>query len=374
MLASHAVADQVEVTGKAKIVDGNIDKAREDAISQAMNYASLKAGVNFSSDQQITQGKLTHDSFNMKRMGAANDVQLVSESIDDDIMTVILRMDVVEQEANEQCSSQTLKAAIMLPKSRIKDRSQLSYGQLNNFEEDFSLKLGEFLNTHSKYSFARIYADEKLDNKNRLVNYRGNLLPSWLSEITDSHYVLQPEILDISLADYKSSMFGLINYTPERQIRFKLSLYHGISGEVVWSQTFESSAPWEFEKNQAVATNTAQFWQSSYGFKILNLFEKSVFELDSQLSCRPLLGQIIARQGDRIIINLGRNNGVKLGDKFQIILQRNIPDRINMMRAVASKTRANVVIDQVTESTATAIVTGVDSADNIQINDIAIKN
>ena len=44
------------------------------------------------------------------------------------------------------------------------------------------------------------------------------------------------------------------------------------------------------------------------------------------------------------------------------------------MRAIATKSRANVVIEQVTEDSSTAIFDGIDSAYNIQVNDIAIKN
>ncbi|QBF81774.1 flagellar biosynthesis protein FlgT [Shewanella maritima] len=373
LLSNPAMAEQVEVTGKATIVNGNIEKAREDAISQALNYASLKAGVNFSSNQQIDQGKLTLDSFQIQRIGAANDVQLVSEIISDDKISVVLRMEVVEQQRAEQCVSQGLKATIMLPKALIKNKRDLAYGQLAYLQRDFSIQFGDALNAYSQYSVANVHADELLDHTNKLTNYRGNVLPSWLSEATDSHYVLQPEITDISVEDYETSLFGLVEHYPERYIKFKLNLYHGISGELVWSDSFESSSTWEFDKSQAVSTSSARFWQSSYGLKLNELFERSLIELDNQLNCRPLLGQIVARQGDRVVLNLGRNNGVKMGDKFQIVLQRNIPDRINTMRAVASKTRANVTIDQVTENTATAIISGIESANNIQINDIAIK-
>jgi hypothetical protein len=167
---------------------------------------------------------------------------------------------------------------------------------------------------------------------------------------------------------------GFVEDDPLRQFIVKLTLYHGISGEVVWSESFATSAPWEFEKQETVSPANQRFWRSSYGQAISDILQQSVMSLDKQLNCRPLLGQIVARQGDRIIINLGRKNGVKMGDKFQIVLQKNIPDRFNSMRAIATKSRANVVIEQVTEDSATAIIDGIDSADNIQLNDIAIKN
>ncbi|ABI71006.1 flagellar assembly protein FlgT [Shewanella frigidimarina] len=368
------LAEQIEVTGKAKIVNGDIDKAREDAISQALNYASLKAGVNFSSEQQVNQGRLTQDTFQIQRMGSANNVELMSEMISQHTITVVLQLELSEQEPNAQCKSQSLKAAIMLPQAYLQEREQLRYGQLAHFEERITEQLGKAINAQSRYSFARLHADEKIDNTNQLVNFKGYRIPSWLGEITDSQYLLQPEIIDISTEPAQSSYMGFVEDDPLRQFIFKLTLYHGISGEVVWSESFATSAPWEFERQEIVSPANQRFWRSSYGQAISDILQQSVMSLDKQLNCRPLLGQIVARQGDRIIINLGRKNGVKMGDKFQIVLQKNIPDRFNSMRAIATKSRANVVIEQVTENSSTAIFDGIDSADNIQVNDIAIKN
>ncbi|MEZ9141877.1 FlgT C-terminal domain-containing protein [Shewanella sp. 10N.286.52.E4] len=103
------------------------------------------------------------------------------------------------------------------------------------------------------------------------------------------------------------------------------------------------------------------------------LFQQSTQDIDNLLNCRPLLGQIVAKQGNRIIINLGRKNNVKMGDNFQIVLQQNIPDRVNLMRAVATKNRATVTIEQVSEESATAVLEGIGSTGNIQVQDIVIK-
>jgi hypothetical protein len=204
-VTSSVLAEQIEVTGKAKIVNGDIDKAREDAISQALNYASLKAGVNFSSEQQVNQGRLTQDTFQIQRMGSANNVELMSEMISQHTITVVLQLELSEQEPNAQCKSQSLKAAIMLPQAYLQEREQLRYGQLAHFEERITEQLGKAINAQSRYSFARLHADEKIDNTNQLVNFKGYRIPSWLGEITDSQYLLQPEIIDISTEPAQSS-------------------------------------------------------------------------------------------------------------------------------------------------------------------------
>jgi hypothetical protein len=373
LIITDADATPIQVTGQARIVAHDMDKAREDAISQALNYASLKSGVNFNSEQRIEQGLLTQDSFSIQSMGIAENIELISESVNNDILTVVLSLDLADQETSAQCQRQTLKAAVMLPQALLADRSQLRYGQLAKFEQAVTQELGKVINSQSSTSFVHIHADEKLDQANTLNNFKGYRIPTWLGQITDSQYLLQPEILDISTEEGSSSYFGFVEESAIRQFSFKLTLYHGISGEVVWSKTYSDVAPWEFERQEIVSPNSQRFWGSAYGEKIIQQFKQSSVDLDQELSCRPLLGQIIARQGARIIINLGRRNGVKTGDKFQIILQQNIPDRMNNMRSIASKSETTVTIDQVSEDTATAPLMGIGSIDNIQLQDIALS-
>ncbi|MGZ9898941.1 flagellar assembly protein FlgT [Shewanella gaetbuli] len=373
LLPFHTNAEQIEVTGSAKIVNNNIDKAREQAINQALNYASLRSGVSFNSQQQISQGSLTQDTFSMQRMGSASNIELVSELVSGNSITVVLSLYIDDASQVEQCQQSALKAAILLPQADIRHPVQLNYGHLNNFPEALTLRMGEILNNQSQTSFAKVHANERLYNKNDLVNFKGYRIPSWLGELTDTQYILKTDILDMSTEPYTSSFLGLVEHTPLRQFTFKLQLYHGISGEVVWSETLSTNAEWDFKRQETVMPNSQRFWSSAYGQAIYAQLQQSIISMDDALNCRPVLGQIVAKQGDRIIINLGRNNGIKLGDKLQIVLQKNIPDRLNNMRALVTENTTKVSVDQVSEDTATAVIENIDSAENIQIQDIAIK-
>ena len=177
-VSGDAVAERVEVSGKAKIIDGNIDKAREAAIDQTLNYASLKAGVNFNSQQSINQGNLTQNSFNIQRIGEASNIELVSEIISQSDITVLLRLNLQSKQQAQQCHSQQLKAAIMIPQTSMRDRSQLRYGQLANFEQALSQQYGNVINSLSDYSFVHMHENEKLDHSNELINFKGNRIPS----------------------------------------------------------------------------------------------------------------------------------------------------------------------------------------------------
>lgn len=372
LLSLPTLAEWMEASGEATIINGNTAQAREEAINQAVSYATLSTGIQISSEQQTSNGNLTQNNFAINRNAQAISIQLVSERIQGNKIYVSLRLD-LNDDPTQQCPNGQLKAAILIPQAQIKDRTQLRYGQLSGFEEVISEKLGSVIEDYSSTGFSHTHAEELLDIKQDLVDIRGYRLPSWLSEITDSQYILQPQIMDISMEPVQATFLGFWDEAPLRQFQFKLSLYHGISGEEVWSKSYSTSAPWEFEEQAIIAPNTDRFWRSSYGKNITKLMQQATHDLDSTLNCRPLLGQVVSRQADRIILNLGRKHGIRVGDKFQVVLQQNLPDRLNEMRAVATKSRATVKIEQVSEESSTAVLLDQNAAYNVQINDIALK-
>ncbi|MGE6315335.1 flagellar assembly protein FlgT [Shewanella baltica] len=372
LLSLPTRAEWMEASGEATIINGNTAQAREEAINQAVSYATLSTGIQISSEQQTSNGNLTQNNFAINRNAQAISIQLVSERIQGNKIYVSLRLD-LNDDPTQQCPNGQLKAAILIPQAQIKDRTQLRYGQLSGFEEVISEKLGSVIEDYSSTGFSHTHAKELLDIKQDLVDISGYRLPSWLSEITDSQYVLQPQIMDISMEPVQATFLGFWDEAPLRQFQFKLSLYHGISGEEVWSKSYSTSAPWEFEEQAIIAPNTDRFWRSSYGKNITKLMQRATHDLDSTLNCRPLLGQVVSRQADRIILNLGRKHGIRVGDKFQVVLQQNLPDRLNEMRAVATKSRATVKIEQVSEESSTAVLLDQNAAYNVQINDIALK-
>lgn len=372
LLSLPTRAEWIEASGEATIINGNTAQAREEAINQAVSYATLSTGIQISSEQQTSNGNLTQNNFAINRNAQAISIQLVSERIQGNKIYVSLRLD-LNDDPTQQCPNGQLKAAILIPQAQIKDRTQLRYGQLSGFEEVISEKLGSVIEDYSSTGFSHTHAKELLDIKQDLVDIRGYRLPSWLSEITDSQYILQPQIMDISMEPVQATFLGFWDEAPLRQFQFKLSLYHGISGEEVWSKSYSTSAPWEFEEQAIIAPNTDRFWRSSYGKNITKLMQQATHDLDSTLNCRPLLGQVVSRQADRIILNLGRKHGIRVGDKFQVVLQQNLPDRLNEMRAVATKSRATVKIEQVSEESSTAVLVDQNAAYNVQINDIALK-
>ncbi|MGL4475479.1 MAG: flagellar assembly protein T N-terminal domain-containing protein [Shewanella sp.] len=364
----------VNATGQASIQNDNIDAARQEAIKQAITYAGLSQGFTMQSQTTVDQGHIINNQWNMAQQLQTQSMKMISELIIGDELQVNIAL-LVQDEAvyEEQCTPASLTAAILVPQATIKDRSQLNYGQLVNFETELANRLAKQMEAYSHKSFAQLHSSDRLDIDTSLGQTRGYRLPDWLGKTTDSQYILQLNIEDMSLLPATESMFGLMANDPLRHFAVAFSLIHSISGEVIWQKLFSHQAAWPFEKQQQVLPNSLVFWKSRYGQGIDALLIDAIKDLDNELVCRPTLGQIVAMEGNRLVINLGRRHGMNLQDTVEIILKRDITDRLSGMRSLATPSQLTFRLDQVSELSASGVFEEALGTGGIQVQDVVVK-
>ncbi|MGS0729619.1 flagellar assembly protein T N-terminal domain-containing protein, partial [Shewanella sp. 0m-11] len=90
-----AQAKWITASGQAKITDNNVTQARENAIHQAVSYATLQSGARFSSQQTVSNGQLINDTFAMAHQAQSQNVELISERIENNEITVNVRIDII---------------------------------------------------------------------------------------------------------------------------------------------------------------------------------------------------------------------------------------------------------------------------------------
>ena len=71
LLSLPTRAEWIEASGEATIINGNTAQAREEAINQAVSYATLSTGIQISSEQQTSNGNLTQNNFAINRNAQA---------------------------------------------------------------------------------------------------------------------------------------------------------------------------------------------------------------------------------------------------------------------------------------------------------------
>ena len=368
------VAQWYETQGHA-IINGTNKHAKTKAIENALKKALLVAGASVSSVQQVVNGLLTQDEISIRASGEVNSFELIDETYSDKMVTVTIRADIFPKE--RQCFSADYRKSLLITKSHIKVREQANIGGIYQLDKVLVKKLA------TKINHDGLYLDTKLvlKNSSEFSRYNHSLQAEKLKDITmsfadisDSQYVLFSEIDDISFAGTENNSWQFWQKDIyDRHFNFSIYIYNGSNGELIFSKTYQNSAPWNFNKRTQVDVNSNTFWQSEYGNIISHTLNTAVNDIDDSMMCQPTRGKIVKVSGNQVMINLGKRHGVKEGDEFSLLHTKNFITDLGKSYAGFNVSPFTVKIIQVSEESATAITEKGEILDNIQLQDLAVR-
>jgi hypothetical protein len=238
-------------------------------------------------------------------------------------------------------------------------------------------KLSNQLN--EKSAFTRI--GSILDNKTEFSRLNDSLakveiaqLTRTLSENTDSQYIMFSEISNISLHDQATNSLSFWQQgVYPRSFSINFYLYNGLNGELVWQESYQNNAPWTFNKRIKVDVFGTAFWSSEYGSMINNIIDKVIKDIDENIMCEPSRGKIIQVNGNQVVINLGRDHGLKIGDEFSLLHLTQFNSNAGKSYSGFNVSPYKVKITKLTRQTATAATPNGELFGNIQIDDLAVR-
>ncbi len=370
-----ASAQWYETQGHARTDTHNLEVARTKAMENALKKALLVAGADVSSVQRVVNGLLTQDKIDIRATGSVNAVEIVNETHSDNLISVTIRADIFPQE--KQCFAVNFKKSVLLTKSKVKHRQQANIGQIYAIDKAVINRLSKQLSKQSNYT-SNINAVNNTTEFSRLNN---NLDHDKITELartlgysTNSQYVIFSEINDISFEEQRTNSWKIWQQgVYPRNFALDIYLYNGISGELHWHQQYQDTKPWTFSKRKAVDVNGTAFWQSEYGAMIDKLLNQVVSDIDETIMCEPSRGKILRVDGNQIIFNLGRNNGVKVGDEFTLLRLKHFTDNTGSLYTGYTVSPHKVKVTQLTRETAVAASADNSLFNNIQIEDLVVR-
>lgn len=370
-------AEWFEVSGESVIIDNDVDIARELAVRNALKQALLYAGASVSSIQAFNGGKILSDSFQVRMDGEIRDLRLKSETIKGGKITVNVLTDIVAD--RNKCLSAGYQKSISLVRIKIAHRDQASYGAIYNINESFSKLLYQGLRNNSHTFDAREFINKNIAFNGSYLPQRGNLTPQEIKQISkaaDSQYVILGTITDLSTL--KPKVIGIAkilkNDLPERNFRLTMQVYDGFNGGLLFEKSYSQMTTWEFAKHRAVDTDALKFWRSEYGQSLEVIIDDILFDLDASLQCKSVEARVIAVDGNEIDINIGRNNGLKVGDTFMIKHSSSYVDQFGISRKREIKSNSKVEVMQVYDKQAHLLTVNRQPTANVQIDDLVILN
>jgi len=98
-----------------------------------------------------------------------------------------------------------------------------------------------------------------------------------------------------------------------------------------------------------------------------------MLDLESELSCKISLPEVVAKFGNTITIDLGRVHGVKQGDRLKLWHTSSFIDQNGLPRNKVTESEITLTVSRVYESEAELSVDQDDLASSIQIGDVMHK-
>ena len=364
-----------ETQGHARTDKTSVELARTKAMENALKKALLVAGASVSSVQQVVNGLLTQDKISIRASGSVNSIELVDEIHSDDLITVTIRADIFPQE--KKCFAVNFKKSILLTRSHLLHREQANIGEIYLIDKAIMQRLNDKLAKRSAFTRTSNILNNKTQFSrlnNSLANDEIAQLTRSLSESTDSQYVMFSEISNISFNDQATNswLFWQQGVYP-RNFGINFYLYNGLNGELVWQDSYQNTAPWTFTKRIKVDVSGNAFWSSEYGLMVDNIINKVIKDIDENIMCEPSRGKIIQVNGSQVVINLGRDHGLKIGDEFSLLHLTNFTSNAGKSYTGFNVSPYKVKITKLTRQTATAASPDGELFGNIQINDLAVR-
>jgi hypothetical protein len=191
-----------------------------------------------------------------------------------------------------------------------------------------------------------------------------------LAEDNDAQYLISGEITDISATiDDHILQLNTIN----RQFAISLDIMDGKTGEIIYQNSYRDIGLWPFARTSNVDTKTARFWVSPYGQSIQRVTQNMMLDIESALSCRASLPEIINIHQGVAQINVGRIHGVHNGDQLKLWHNAGFIDQKGIPRNRMVETAITLTVNRIYEKSAELSVNQPQLASSIQPGDLLTK-
>jgi hypothetical protein len=368
-------AQWYEAQGHARIDKDSVETARTKAMENALKKALLVAGASVSSIQQVVNGLLTQDQISIRASGSVNSIELIDELHSGNTISVTVRADIIPQD--KKCLALDLKKSVLLTKSHLTHREQANIGNIYQLDSAVINQLNQKLRSQASYIASKLLlksATEFSRLNNSFNEQKIKQLAMSLANNTDSQYILFSEINDLSFEQQRSNSWKVWQQgTYPRNFDFTIYLYSGTNGELVWQNSYQNTGIWDFNKRANIDVNGTSFWQSNYGNMINSLLDNMVNDIDEKIMCEPNEGKILQVKGNQVVINLGRQHGVKIGDEFSLLHMSNFKSANGKHYASYNISPFKVKVIKLTKQSATATTIDNGLLGNIQLNDLAVR-
>ena len=356
--ASHA--QWVQVTGEATVLESKAT-ARVNALENAVFQAMTFTGGEIAS-LPLLKSYLQEDRQQYRFSGnEIRHISVLEQKQAGGKMYVTARIDIYP--SAKSCHKVQYKKGLLLGRFSLAEPQQAAMGSIYQLGDDFSKVLKKNIQQRSQSFLVTGMTQVPFS-----ANHADAMM--MLAEDNDAQYLISGEITDLSATiDDHALQADTIN----RQFAVNLDIMDGKTGEMIYQNSYRDIGLWPFARTSHVDTKTARFWVSPYGQSIQRITQNMMLDIESALSCRASLPEIINIHQGVAQINVGRVHGVRNGDQLKLWHSAGFIDQKGIPRNRMVATAITLTVDRVYEKSAELRVNQPQLASSIQPGDLLTK-
>ncbi|MBO1519976.1 flagellar assembly protein T N-terminal domain-containing protein [Oceanisphaera sp. DM8] len=316
-LTAHA--DWYQTQGSAPLSLGN-EAARQQALEQALTEALLQAGASLTTVQSVTNGALSEQRLDIAAQGELMDYVVLKEHNSQGRLWLTLRADIwPNKKVTPKCNG-NYHPGITLTRFSIQYPEQARFGQIYDLGAAVTNKLTQQLSSSVNLmtNLSHQVATDKSLPRSPGLRQGADLL----AKQQQSRLLLSGIISDISMEE-GNWMKWRFSDMP-RQFALNVTLEDSFTGEQLLQKNYQVEAPWGYSKHAKVRVQEQGFWHSSYGQSADQLLLQVARDVVNAQSCMKAIGHILQQSEEGILMDLGRQAGIKPGDRFTLVHRRQI--------------------------------------------------
>ena len=310
---------QVEATGRAILIEGNLEISRKRALEDALYIAALKGGANVNGFSAIGANTIINDQAIITAAYKVIDFKILKETQDKEYLSIRISAIVGGDLSSKNCKVRPINISLF--------QGHYSFGsdvpsslarKMSSWFNDFYEIISNVPNV-SALDF-RNRSIDKVIKSNQNYSFDYNALANGIPNIQPGDYSLVPSL--VLTKDYnKNDVFS--NF----KVKISFKIYKGSNFKLMPIKTFNFPIKYNVDSKFQFLKNTSTLNINSLDMMLKNHLKtvtKSFFE---NLYCRPLEGKLSLLNGE-LIVDLGRKQGLK---EKQIGLVRGLKIKNSML-------------------------------------------
>ncbi|MEG3765914.1 flagellar assembly protein T N-terminal domain-containing protein [Alteromonas sp. 14N.309.X.WAT.G.H12] len=316
-----AFAEWVQGESTLAIKDAPLDDVRLVAIKNAIADASFQAGSLISAEDVVLNGLLVSSKAEIHSTGRIQRVEILSETVEDGKLTVVVRVNITPIFS---CESDKYSRTVLVTRFQLLKPRQAAYGDIYDFGQQISKRIEQQLirqpNSLSVQLMDQAFAETT--SFNAMQPQMMYEKASYLAQTYGRQFIVFGFIRDISLFEQINTENDDDDAALKRNFTLDVYVIDAFRNALLLQDSYHSEANWSFTEASAVDTHNSLFWRSEYGRVSLNTVNAAVSDISTAIACKASITQIVDKLPDGLVVGMGSDQGVSLGDSFSLLKKR----------------------------------------------------